>query len=282
MTRLLVLILGFSVFVATPSAQDCFRTSIGLDPVAVTRTPAQESAGLTAASLIRPRALNGNPSSTGKVVFLGVGMSNTANVWNGFRSAMNQTGTAPNTLKWLDATMGGMGAPQWADPSCECWDNLDARVTNNNSHKQVQAIFLMLVTPYPWQSPSANAARYQADVVSVLGQLEARFPNLQIVYLAGNYYGGYDTKQDKTPEPHGYYENLTLQAIQDGYNGAWVSAATSMPWTDGVMPRWDGLNLLCSDTTNGGVHLNSAGKAKVGGWLYDSLMSDPTTLGWLR
>jgi hypothetical protein len=264
--------------------QNCANNSIGLNPVAVTRTPAQETAGITAASLITPRALNGTPSSNGKVVFLGVGMSNTSNVWNGFRAAMNNAGTAPSTLKWLDATMGGMGAPQWADPSCECWDNLDAKILKANSHAQVGAVFLMLVTPYPWQSPSVNAARYQADVEAVVGQLEDRLPNLKLVYLAGNYYGGYDYGQDKTPEPHGYYENLTLQAIQDSHTGSsWVSASSSMLWTNGDTPRWDGLLLQCpADVTDGGVHLSAIGKAKLGGWLYDSLMADPTTAGWFR
>jgi hypothetical protein len=234
--------------------QNCANNSIGLNPVAVTRTPAQETAGITAASLITPRALNGTPSSNGKVVFLGVGMSNTSNVWNGFRAAMNNAGTAPSTLKWLDATMGGMGAPQWADPSCECWDNLDAKILKANSHAQVGAVFLMLVTPYPWQSPSVNAARYQADVEAVVGQLEDRLPNLK------------------------------LQAIQDSHTGSsWVSASSSMLWTNGDTPRWDGLLLQCpADVTDGGVHLSAIGKAKLGGWLYDSLMADPTTAGWFR
>lgn len=282
MTRFLVVVF-VAIFAVSPSAQDCFRDAIGLPPVAITRTPAQLAAGLEAASRITPRALNGNPAENGKVVFLSVGMSNTSNVWNGFRSAMNQAGTAPSTLKWVDATKGGAGAPQWADPTCDCWTDLDAKLVKQNvSAKQVQAIFLMLVTPHPWQSPSVNAARYAQDVESILNQLEAQFPNLQIVYLAGNYYGGYDTNQDKTPEPHGYWENRELQGIQDSHAGVWVSAATSMLWTDGATPRWDGLTLLCSDTTDGGVHLNATGKAKMGGWLYDSLMSDPTTLGWLR
>lgn len=281
-----VIIVSLVLLLAVPiQAQDCFRDAIGLDPVPITRSAAQLEAGLLAAAAITPRALNGTPASNGKVVFLGVGMSNTANVWNGFRTVLNQSGTAPSSLKWVDATQGGAGAPQWADPTCTCWTDLDAKLVKQKvSAAQVQAVFLMLTTPYPWQSPAANAVRYAQEVEAILVALEDRLPNLQIVYLAGNYYGGYDTNQDKTPEPHDYWENRELQEIQDTHNGsAWVSAATTMLWTDGATPRaWDGLFLLCSDTTSGGVHLSSAGKTTFGGWLYDSLMSDPTTLGWMR
>lgn len=265
---------------------DCLHNQIGLDPPIITRSAAQLTAGLAAAARIVPRLLNGTPQSTGQVVFASVGMSNTSNVWAGFRARLNQAGTAPASLKWFDGTKGGHGAPQWADPDDECWTEMTSQLTQRGfSSAQVQAIFMMLVTPFPDQTPEANAVRYQSDVLTILDLLEQRFPNLQIVYLSGNYYGGYDEGQNKTPEPHGYLENGTLQAIQDEYSGRlWVSASSTMLWADGIRPRvWDGLTLLCpADVTNGGVHLSAVGKTKYGRWLYDALMADPTTAGWMR
>jgi hypothetical protein len=258
--------------------------------VPVTRTVAQDQAAAVAASQVWPRLLDGTPDPGGKVVLLGVGMSNTSNVFNAMLYEINHSGVTPSTLHAIDTTMGGQGAPQWADPNCECWTNLDAKlIKKKRSAYQVGAVFVMLTTPFPWQTPEANATRFAAEYASILLQLEARFPNLRVVISAANYFGGYNTT-GKTPEPHDYWENRELQGIQDGHTGSafvggltiWTNGVDLRPWPSPAPPRpWSGLNLLCEDTNNG-VHVSPLGKPKFGAWVYDTLMLDPATLGWLR
>lgn len=265
-------------------AQDCFRSFIGFDPVPVSRSAAQQAMGQAAAERIVPRLGNGSPSPAGSVAFLSIGMSNTSLVWNGVRLALRNEPRILPTLKWVNGAQGGQAADEWANPACPCWAKLDPILANKGETRATtQAVFLMVTRKFTHQDPATNAFLFRQRVLQILDILTERFPHLQIVYLTSNYYGGYDEGQNKTPEPHDYFEGRELQEVQDSYAGRlWVSSSSAYLWADGIRPRWDGLTLLCSDVMDGGVHLSSAGKVKYGRWLLESFMADPTTAGWMR
>lgn len=281
--NVLLALLSSVVMTASASAQECVREFIGLGPVQPTLTLPQWNAGLISASQIVRRAPNGTPSPTGKRIFLPIGMSNTAHVFGAFQPFAKPF-LLPGT-QLVNTAQSNQAAAQWADPGCSCWGVLLEKLVKVGTPAQVGAVFLMLTNAYPTLPPQQNATLFAQHVTAVLGHLRILFPNLHLVYLTSNYYGGYDVGQDKTPEPHGHDEHLTLQGLQDAAiadGRPWVTAASPVLWADGVRPRpWDGLTLECADISGDGVHLSSTGKAKYGRHLFDALRADPTTYGWL-
>lgn len=275
---------------ALVSGQECFRDSIGLDPVQPTLTQAQWNAGLNAAAQIVPRLTNGTPSASGKVVLLFLGYSNTELVGKGFIWAVNTFGGVRSTVKIVNAGISGQTAEKWANPNHDAWSRLATKLANAGvTPAQVGATFIMGTEGTKLVDSQANAAQFAQHMRQIRANLTAKgFTNRKIDYLSSNFYGGYDVGQDKSPEPHVYYEGLTLQGLQDESNAVWASAASTYQWADGVRPRpWDGLTLLCpADVKLDGVHLKyelnqpTIGALKYGRWLYDNLRADPTTYGW--
>lgn len=269
------------------AGQDCGRDQIGLDPVRPSLTTAQWNAGLSAASHIVPRLGNGAPSSSGKVYVLAIGMSNTGRVWKGFSAVANQSGVLHKNVKLINGAYAGKAASDWADPANDVWTRLiGTKLANLGvSPSAIAAVYIMVTNDHPTLAPAENAELFKARVRAIRQNLDAKgFTNRKIDYLAPNYYGGYDVGQDKTPEPHVYYEGLTMQALQDEATGpVWVSAVPGYQWADGVRPRpWDGLTLLCEDVDPDGVHLSKdIGVPKYGQRLFDALRADPTSYGWL-
>lgn len=269
------------------AAQDCFRDQTGLDPVLPTLTSPQWNAGLLAASQIVPRLGDGTPSGSGKVYVLAIGMSNTDRVWKGFSQVATASGLLESHVKLINGAYSGKTAPNWADPTDDVWTRLiTIKLANLGlTPAAVSAIFIMMTNGHPTLPPGENATLFAERMHAIRANLDAKgFTNRTIDYLASNYYGGYDVGQDKTPEPHDYYEGLMLQTIQDEAAGpVWASAVPGYHWADGVRPRpWDGLTLLCADVDPDGVHLNKLiGQPKYGQRLFDALRADPTTYPWL-
>jgi len=61
----------------------------------------------------------------------------------------------------------------------------------------------------------------------------------------------------------------------------WLSWGTYL-WSDGVVPRSDGLTWLCPvDCAGDGIHLSYTGGQKLASLLRAPLKSDPTCTSWL-
>lgn len=280
MTRLLLCLL--LLVPVTAQAQDCYQPSLGLDPVQPTLTLAQREAGMTAAAQIVKRLPDGTPSSTGRIIYLPVGMSNTMHVFSAFQTVAKpflRSGT-----RLINTAQSNQTAAEWADPACPCWAALLTKLAKIGTPAQVGAVFLMVTNAYPPPavppSPAVNATLYAQRITAILGHLRNLFPNLQIVYLSSNYYAAY-LSGTKTPEPHGHYEHLQLQALQDASTGRPFVRALSL-WADGVIPRHgDQLTMLPTDLKSDRVHLSLLGKPKYGQHVFTVLRDDPMTYHWL-
>ncbi len=261
-------------------AQACWRTTIHNTATPITGGP-------NTAIQILP--------INGKNILLGIGMSNSRTTFNGLNYWLKKDSRINPSFKFVNGAQIGMAAEEWALSEQEWdvkygttkkspWENLFGSILpqQNVTRTQVQALFVMVTNKKPTTSPTENANIFKANVERIFTRAETEFPNLKIAYLAGNYFGGYDLNQDLTPEPHDYFENLKLQEIQDTWLGkALVKASSTMIWTDGEIPRWDGLYLDCKHMLSDGVHINIDGGLWLGNWLRNSLKSDPTTSGWM-
>jgi hypothetical protein len=138
----------------------------------------------------------------------------------------------------------------------------------------------MMTRKHPKLAPAGNTAQFLEEMRTIHTRAETLFPFAELHLPGANYYGGYDTNQDKTPEPHQFEQARSIQALQDTWTGKPMLGWHA--WTDGERVRWDGLYLTCADMAEGGVHQAKAAKRRFGAWLRDWLWELPIAPGLLR
>lgn len=204
--------------------------------------------GRTAAASIQPRNVSGAPSSNGKVVFLGIGMSNTtiefcgaasfdangdplATVcqlpYNQTESFMAQAAADPGVnhtqMVIMDGAKGGETLDRWDPTGPNGYTNYDrvrdqVLLPNGLSENQVQAIWLKGAEASPTVSlpaPGADAYASERYLGNIMRALKQRYPFVRQVFLSSRIYGGYATTC-LNPEPYAY---------EGGFAVKWLIAA---------------------------------------------------------
>jgi len=241
-----------------------------------------DSDGKAKAALVQPLDNAGNPSATGKIVLLSIGMSNTTDEWcdgsasepctaNSFmgKAAMNST-VNHATLVIKDGAYGGQDAKMWACATGNCppgtnhpnnYDRVRDRVLTpaGLTEAQVEAIWLKEADASPTVSlPSSSADAYVLEryLGQILRAVELRYPNCQQVFLSSRIYAGY-AKTSLNPEPYAYESGFAVkwliraQVTQINHNGTVIDkVAGDLNYKTGVAPwaTW-GPYLWASDST---------------------------------
>jgi hypothetical protein len=203
--------------------------------------PADHSTdGMAAAANIQPLDSNGNPSPSGKIVLLSIGMSNTADEWciggtspdNSYDdcgytvqpalpSFMSQAAASSTvnhrTLVIVNGAQGREDASTWTSPTDANYDMVrDQRLaTAGVTEAQVQAVWLKDADIAPKESlssgPTADAytlERYLGDIVRAM---KVRYPHLQEVFISSRVYGGYAGPGTVNPEPYAYESGFSVK-----------------------------------------------------------------------
>jgi hypothetical protein len=280
--------------------------------------PDHARVGLSRAALIQPLDPGGAPSSSGKIVLLSIGMSNTSDEWCG--TAGNCTSPSPasfmgkaqasssvnhSTLAIVNGAQGGQDAKTWTSPSAPNYDMVrNTRLAPLGlSERQVQVIWLKEADARPSLAlPSASADAYalERNLGAIARALAIRYPNLREVFLSSRIYGGY-ASSSLNPEPYAYESGFSVKwlvqaqihQMRNGgaavdpragdlnYNGAsaWIAWGPYL-WADGANPRSDGLRWLRSDFQNDGTHPSTSGIAKVSTMLMRFFMNSSFTKCW--
>lgn len=256
------------------------------------RPAAHEAAGIALAAQIVPLNNNGIPSPTGKVGFVGMGMSNAERTFIPFRSQFNADPATKKTVKLVEACVYGRTAEQMSNPADPYWtvDLPNALNTAGVKAIQVQVVWIMegmkdKLEPYPTHVDTL--AGYWKSIVQIA---RTKFPNLKIAYLDMMQYMGYGVS---TPaEPYFFEQGFAIKkVIEDQINGdpalayptlaPWLSWGHYF-WSDGVKPRSDGMTWLCpTDCIGDGVHQSTIGAAKMATRLLNTLKADTTCQGWM-
>jgi hypothetical protein len=276
---------------------------------------AHASEGVSRARSVVPRALNGTPSGTGKIVLMSIGMSNTTQEWCAVTSSpcnsWSFTGRANadpavdhTTLAIVDGAKAGETAANWTSASSPNYNRIRDNVLTpmGLSENQVQVIWLKVANPFPSNSlpsPQSDAGLLVGQMGDIVRVLHNRYPNLQMVFLSSRIYGGHATIQ-LNPEPYAYeggfavkwliqaqIDQMASGGIVDTRAGDldFTSAAPYLAWgpylwADGSNPRSDGLVWLPADVESDGTHPNTAGETKVGGLLLNFFKTDARTSCW--
>ncbi len=206
-----------------------------------------DSDGRTIVSSIQPLDSSGNPSASGKVVLVSIGMSNAADEFGVF----NQTASASSsvnhtTLVIANGAKGGITACYWVvatgAPPCSIntgnqYDRVrdDVLTPLGVTEQQVQAAWIKEANGGPGvqgcgsgggqpcdslcdpatagcsnTATTTEALRYELQLGEIVRAAKTRWPNLKVAFLTSRIYGGYATV-DINPEPYAYEYGFSVK-----------------------------------------------------------------------
>ena len=214
--------------------------------------PDHDAGGRASAAHVRPLDLMGNPSPSGKIVVVGLGMSNWTDELCG--AVRRRTDPCPPhtflgmaaadarvnhaSLVLLDCARSGYDAKKWLDDAYGSYSLCmnGPLASRGVSEGQVQVILWKnanalggaghtALTPAPGLSPSAycaasahaavDACIYERHLGTMVRYANARYPNLKQVFVHTRIYAGYASSR-LNPEPYAY---------EYGFANKWFVAA---------------------------------------------------------
>jgi hypothetical protein len=313
MKKIITLLACFAV--SLPAfAQNCGNTSVGFPPIndlgtgtwrgvqgglypnGSNQRPAVHNAdGLTLAQQIVPLNAGGSADTSGSIVWLSVGMSNTTQESQVFIPMADTFGMKNPKLTLVDGAQGGQDIDVIINPSDPYWTVVNNRLQAAGlTPAQVQAVWFKQAEKNPTDTafasyPDALKAKYK----TAMQILKEKFPNLKLCYLSSRIYAGYANTM-LNPEPYAYYNGWTVKRlIEDQINGDTALAYSGpnprapwlawgpYPWADGTTPRSDGLTWICPDDyISDGTHPSMRGRQKMANMLLDFFSSDATAIPW--
>jgi len=265
------------------------------------RPPDHNTAGLLISQGIQPLDIAGDPdSTTGKIVFLSIGMSNTQQEFDNFKALADTFGGKNPYLEIVNGAQGGKDIDMIIDSTNVFWRTIERTLGDLGlSDKQVQVIWFKEAEAYPGDDggdttflPYVTGLKEKFEIA--MNITKAKFPNALLCYVASRIYGGYATTL-LNAEPFAYYtgwaDKLLIEDQINGdqglrYSGAdanspWLSWGVYL-WADGLSPRGDGLIWLCPDDylADGTHPSDPVGRAKVANLLFEFLTTDETSVPW--
>jgi len=316
---LIALILAVQPWPATSArAQrggDCDNDSLGLTPLIDMGTSSYMGAegglypggsntipvdhlalGMSLLNFVGPLNAEGQPDESGKIGFIGVGVSTTGLDWDGFTSLVSgESGINPQVVL-VNGGVSGNPIAEWVQPSAFPWGFMNDKVVATGlSPAQIQVAWVMMPDRPPNPPPFPEREEiYREQLQTVLRILKSNYPNLHLAYISSHQYAGYGTGNITEPGngyEHGFGVKWTIESQIRGegdinadpavgpITAPWI-AWGPYNWADGVNPRSDGLIWECSDFGRDGSHPSAAGSLKLGRLMLDFFTSDPTATPW--
>ena len=310
-----ILILGFLI----PSlsfSQNCANTSVGFPPIndlgvgfwhgaqgglypngQNVRPADHNAAGVDIANQVVPLSINGEPDpDLGKIVLLGVGMSNAYLEFGELQLVIDSLLTRNVHLRAINGALGGWDINRILDSTSDFWRYINRTLADSGlGDNQVQVVWFKEAEAQPSDTTfPAYPENLKAKFKQAMHILVGKFPNVKLCYLPSRIYAGYSTSP-LNPEPFAYYQGWAVKGlIEDQINGdtslvytgpnprsPWLSWGIYQ-WADGLVPRSDGLTWICpNDFALDGTHPSEpAGTWKVAHMLLDFFMTDETTRSW--
>jgi hypothetical protein len=269
----------------------------GLYPGGSNTPPANwEASALSQAAAIQPLNASGNPAPNGSIAMLSIGVSITRTIWDEFGPLETGDPVRNSQLVLVNAAVDGTNSPDWTSPSSGAWLTIlnNYLPYQNLTANQVQVVWVMMPHSNPTGIYPTDMAAQESDLIAILQNLQAFFPNLKIAYLTSNHYGAYEPSKSY-PEPYSYEFGFAVQTIiEEQMNGQanlnWnpANGAVMAPfllwgpydWANGMVPRSDGLVWTCQDMASDGLHPSLAGRNKEAALLAAFFKTDPTATPW--
>lgn len=260
--------------------------------------PAHLAAGQLRASQIQPLDTNGNPSATGKIGVVCLGMSNSSFIFDTMIELL--LGLTASNVVIVSAAQGGYDVGEWASATNVIWASTVAKVNSKGiTPAQVQVVLQyhsMANSKYPPQPWPATPQDVENFMEQTMRNLPAVFPNASLCFWSSREYAGHTTTMNN-PEPYAYESGFAVKwMIEKQINGdatlnfnptngpvqcPWMAWGAYV-WGDGFNPRADGLFWEIRDFNADGVHPSVRGRTKAAAAWARFLLTDPLTSPWLR
>jgi Bacterial Ig-like domain (group 1) len=264
------------------------------------RPSGQDAYGVSLANAIQPLDSNGNPSPTGKYVFMAIGESTAQNEFNRFLPIANADPAKNPNLVIVNGAQGGATPNLLTSSTSTYWVTVleNYLPQNNVTANQVVAIWVEDTDGIATGTFPTDITNLQSEYETMMQTMLTLFPNLKMVYFSSRVYAGYSNglATPDNPEPYAYEVGYAVKwAIGDQLNGnanlcdgngcsptvaPWMSWGTYY-WSNGMLGRSDGLVWDCEDFSADGTHPSSTyGQLKVASKLLQFLKTDDTTKPW--
>ena len=262
--------------------------------------PAHFAAGQALAQQVQPLDANGNPSASGKIGVVCLGMSNSSFIFSSMIELL--VGQTASNVVIVQAAKGGYDLGKWQDPANVIWPTAVAAVNAAGiTPAQVQVVLQthsMANSIYPPQGWPMTPKDVQAFCENTMRNVDlpANFPNAKLCFWSSREYAGHATTMNN-PEPYAYQSGFAVKWMIekqiagdptlnfDPANGAmqcpWMAWGPYV-WGDGLVPREDGMFWEIRDFNADGVHPSVRGRTKAGAAWARFLLTDPLTAPWLR
>lgn len=248
--------------------------------------------GMQLAAQIQRLDAAGNPSPTGQIGVLTLGMSNANQVFSKLGELMNGL-WAPGVV-FVNGAQGSMDAALWANSDHVAWTNAQNSITAAGlTAAQIQVVLNFHAVAHiqtPAQAWPVTPGDLQTFQESIAAHILSKFPNTKLTFWGTREYGGYATSLNN-PEPYAYQSAFAVKWMLEkqihglGLNHHPARGPVAAPWmawgpylwADGLKPRLDGLLWEPRDFQSDGVHPNSRGRVKEAGPWARLLRTDPIT-----
>ncbi len=247
---------------------------------------------------VRPRDSAGEPSQSGKVVMISVGMSNTSREFGPFIQAANADRRKSPDVVLVNCAQGSRAALQWVEME-DVWQGVHKKLEQNKvTVNQVQVAWVKLteMAPSKYGAFPKHAEFFKGNLIKIIQRLKATCPNLQVIYFSSRVYAGYAVgDRSLNPEPYAYEGAFAMRwLIQDQVKGDRelnydpAKGTVKAPlllwgpylWCDGMKPRGDGLIWPPEFLDFDGVHPSDEGKAKITSLLLDFFATNSNAKSW--
>jgi len=200
----------------------------GLYPHARNEIPsAHAAAGLGFAAAIQPLDTDGNPSPSGRIALVSIGMSNTTqefcsqgglppcDAWTFVGQALADTEVNHTSLAFVNGARSGQTAMTWDDPADPNYDRVrDVDLAGQGlTEAQVEAVWLKVADADPTVSlPDSNADAWVLEgyIGAIARALRVRYPHLRLVFVTSRIYAGY-ASTTLNPEPYAYESGFAVK-----------------------------------------------------------------------
>lgn len=276
----------------------------GLYPDGTNNRPQlHKNKALLQAQNVQPLDANGAVSSTGKIVWIGVGASNPRTEFLRFSAQMDTFALRNPALKLINTCIGGQGIQKMNNVDDNYWKQAEKQLQDSSlTNKQVQIAWIETDNTQVADTTFPRAPQLLGDDFKLLlATMKQLYPNLKLCYLTARAYSGYaepnagESVGKGLLFPRDYLNGWAIKWLiekqindESGYGFEGMSAPLpfitwgTYNWADGSVKRSDGLQWLCDTDIGGdGLHLSEAGEKKSGALMFEYFIKDESTQSWI-